>query len=406
MATRHARRRDVGAGGRSVALLVEALARDRDAGRAGAQRPPRRPRRDERPRLDAPPAPAGCAPKPAGEQRGARRGRPQAEHDSDVGVGGAGLGEQVVAVVPPGDEPEVVHRGERRRTGADDDLDVPPQHLEPRGVARLRPLVGGEPHVPPLAEQPPSARRRRGRRRGGRDDEERAPPAASAVAAATARAAGQSASPVRRRAARATTPRGPRPRRRGAGTPDRRDSRPGGPGPGARGSASAPAARGPGLLRGGVPRRHGQAQHVAERAGVAGGDGAAQRQHARGEHRLGRDHPAQRRQPAVVLGLLAWRSTTNPSRSWPANRTLTRAPGTAVVGERVGHERTRTAVEVGQTGVDRPTRPGRCQRHRRSAAGRLGRAARISSSCSLLPSLIVTEPAGRSGRDGWTPRRG
>ena len=58
--------------------------------------------------------------KPAGEQGGALGCGPQREHVADVGVGRARLGEQVVAVVPPGDEAEVVHGRERRRPGADD----------------------------------------------------------------------------------------------------------------------------------------------------------------------------------------------------------------------------------------------------------------------------------------------
>jgi hypothetical protein len=57
------------------------------------------------------------------------------------------------------------------------------------------------------------------------------------------------------------------------------------------------------LLRPRVPRRHRQPQHVGEGAGVVVGHRARQPRHRGAQHRLGGDHPAQRQQVAVVLGL-------------------------------------------------------------------------------------------------------
>ena len=64
-----------------------------------------------------------------------------------VDVGRARLEVEVVAVVPPRHETEVTDRGVGGGAGPDDHLHVSAEHLEPGGVARLRSLVGGEPHV-------------------------------------------------------------------------------------------------------------------------------------------------------------------------------------------------------------------------------------------------------------------
>ena len=108
--------------GRAVALDVGALAGDEHPGRGrGARRPGaaatgyerRRPRPSAGPRcVRAKPPVSSAAPSVAA---------PAAPSTSrDVGVGRARLVEQVVAVVPPGDQAEVVHRRERRGAGADD----------------------------------------------------------------------------------------------------------------------------------------------------------------------------------------------------------------------------------------------------------------------------------------------
>ena len=88
-----------------------------------------------------------------------------------------------------------MHRGEGGGPGADDAPDVAAQHLEPGGVARLRPLVGGEPDV--LARRRAgavSSRSTRSRSRWSGTTTSAPRPAATAVAAATASAAGQSCS--------------------------------------------------------------------------------------------------------------------------------------------------------------------------------------------------------------------
>ena len=129
-------------------------------------------------------------------------------------------------------------------------------------------------------------------------------------------------------------------------------------------------------------------------AGVAVGDGAAEGQQLGRQHRLGADDASQRRQPARVLGV-ARRSTTKPSRSCPANRTRTRAPGgrrrPASAGTAYSNGRSRWASADVDDDARRPghrgQRRGGCgatvdaarrARHARAAAA-------ISSSCSGPP---------------------
>lgn len=144
------RRRDVCPRSRAVPLLVRALAGDEHPGgltaRDGAT--------DE---VD-----------PAGVDEGGDVGRQRQAPDEhgrvlDVGPGHQDLAHvrvrrprldvQVVPVVPPHDEPEVVHGRVGGRPGADDDAHVPAQHLQPRRVPRLGALVGGQPHVPVRSER-------------------------------------------------------------------------------------------------------------------------------------------------------------------------------------------------------------------------------------------------------------
>ena len=61
-------------------------------------------------------------------------------------VGSVGLGVQRVRVVPPHDEPQVLHWGEHRGPRADNDVGLTAHRLEERGVARLRPSIGTEAH--------------------------------------------------------------------------------------------------------------------------------------------------------------------------------------------------------------------------------------------------------------------
>ena len=78
------------------------------------------------------------------ERRGPGELCPREQDLPHVVVGSPRLDVQVVAVVPPRDETEVVHGGEGGSTGPHDDPHVTAQHLQPRGVAGLRPLVGVE----------------------------------------------------------------------------------------------------------------------------------------------------------------------------------------------------------------------------------------------------------------------
>ena len=199
----------------------------------------------------------------AGEARrehpGAADRRPGEQHLAHVRVGRTGLVEQVVAVVPPGDQPEVGHRGEGRGAGAHDHLGVAAQRLEERRVARLRPLVGREPGVPAGAEHLEQGRldphdvavvghdehgaAARPRRRPGRPR----------------RAAPASRPPGAPRAPRAATPWAPRPSRGGTGRPGRRRTatrRPApGSGSGARSGGSVASAFSAAACRGGTASR-------------------------------------------------------------------------------------------------------------------------------------------------------
>ena len=53
-----------------------------------------------------------------------------------------------------------------------------------------------------------------------------------------------------------------------------------------------------------MPRRHRQPQHVGAHARVALGEVAGQVGNDRAQHPLRADHPAQRREPAGVLGVV------------------------------------------------------------------------------------------------------
>ena len=102
------------------------------------------------------------------------------------------------------------------------------------------------------------------------------------------------------------------------GGPDRaalgqagQERRPGGiaaPGAGVRRGRRRGRRRGPGLrgfpFGGGVPRRDGQPEHVGERARVPVGHRPGQVEDLRGEHGLGRGHPLQPGQLALVLARL------------------------------------------------------------------------------------------------------
>ena len=195
------------------------------------------------------------------------------QHLADVGVRRPRLGVQVVAVVPDDHQPEVVHRRERGRAGADHDLARPAGHGQELAVALRR-------------VRPPRTARRAGRPRAPR----RAPPTRVARRAGRAR---RSASPrplTERRGdgmgqhrgpviAGGGVPHGPRrspaaemgeERRPVDDVLPRRRGRPA--------AAIAGGRWGRHLLGGGVTRRHGQPQDVGARSGVPLGDARRQRQ--------------------------------------------------------------------------------------------------------------------------------
>ena len=333
-------------------------------------------------------------------RRAAQRPRdaPGREHLPHVGVGRPRLVVQVVAVVPPRHQPEVPHGRKRRSAGADHDLHVPPQHLEPGGVASLRPLIGGEPDVPARTEQcgqgsvdpatsrwsgttmteprPPSSAAcrlgqtggpaSRGVRRGGRQPRGGRRPAGGEV--------GQGGAP------RHTAPRG------GGGSTGNRWRR----APPRERAFSAAACRG-----GMASRRTSPSVPAPLRRGTRSG------QQARDEHGLGRDHPAQRAsRPSCSAS--DRRSRTNPSRSWPAKR-LDPAPRLRRLDERL---RDGVLERPGRGGAGRcrrtPTPPDRWRRRpRATAVWALGAAASGSARAARPPlSHPRLEPIGGRRRPG------
>ncbi len=231
------------------------------------------------------------------------------------------LVEQVVAVVPHRHQAQVADRREGRRPGADHDAHRAPAQRQERPVALRRAGVGRQDDVAALPHPPGQravepvevavvghADQRPAPRRGGRDDR-----------------LGQDVAPVVARHDApdhpGVLPRGQPGQRLGAagvvGEPlgGRRRVR---AGAGSRPASPRWRARG-----------DGEAQDVGARPGVPPRDGGGQGRDVGGEHLLGADHLAQRRE-RPVCSVVAARSSTNPSTSWPAKRTLTRTPGCAV----------------------------------------------------------------------------
>ena len=221
-----------------------------------------------------------------------------------MGVRRARLGVEVVTVVPDRHQPEVVHRCERGRARADHDparaagdgeeLAVAP------GGARVRPSARRGARRPARSVRAASSRAT-SRRSGTHQD-----------AAAPARERGRRR---RRRAAAASPPRAAPTRPPGAS-----HRPPGGPGtprpPGRRAQAPRRGVRVDGdrllgrrrlLLRGRVARRDREPEHVGAGAGVALGEQPRELGDRRAQHRLGADHPPQRRERAGVVGVGAAR---------------------------------------------------------------------------------------------------
>ena len=88
----------------------------------------------------------------ADQSRGALDLGPRQQHLAGMGVRRARLGVEVVAVVPDRHQPEVVHRREGRRTGADHDPPGAAGDGEELAVAAGRARAGGEHDVVPGPE--------------------------------------------------------------------------------------------------------------------------------------------------------------------------------------------------------------------------------------------------------------
>ncbi len=223
----------------------------------------------------------------------------QQQHLADVGVRRPRLGQEVVAVVPERDQPEVVDRRERGGAGAEHDPAAAAGHGEEVAVAGGRAGVGGERHVVALAQD--------GGERGVDPgdvavvghDQQRPAPAGPGVGGGV----GEGGGPVggrRRRPDRARRPPGGEVGEERLGRLVTR--------PGHGGGLGVERGGGVGLgrrfgLGGRVAGRHGQPEHVGPAAGVPLGDGGGERHDLGREDRLGAHDPPQRRQPAGVLGL-------------------------------------------------------------------------------------------------------
>ena len=342
-------------GDRGVALDVGALAGHPHGGHrlpddptGGLHRPEHAPRHEV--------GDGGGADEPRGQDRSAGPGGPRQQHLAHVRVRSARLVEEVVAVVPPHDQPEVSDRREGGRPGADDDRGVPSQGLEEGGVARLGPLVGGQPRVPP---GPDGGQHRRldphdvavvgddddrspsglDRRAHGLGDERR--PAGAGVGRRQRQDGGRRAAPP----PHVVEERGPG----GVAAPRRRLVR-----------RQRRALRRPdreGLFGPGVAGRHRKAQDVAERARVPVGDVARELEDLRGEDRFRRHEPPQRAEPSGVLGGVA--ALEDPAVEVLAREAhLDPGPGHGPLGHRLWNGVLEGPVEVGEPGVDLDQRHG------------------------------------------------
>lgn len=199
-----------------------------------------------------------------------------------------------VAVVPDGDQAQVGHGGEHRGPGADRGTDGPPPDREPLPVPLLGTGVGGEQRVVPLAEQSGERRVHPSRRPAVRYHDERAP----ARCQGRGDGPGDLLGPVRsgqrgpHRPGRTTL--GQRPQEAGPlGVPL--------PGPGRGGGRRRQGRRGASGLGAAVPRGYGELKHVGEAARVPVGDGTAEGEQLRSEHRLRRDDVREGRESALVV---------------------------------------------------------------------------------------------------------
>ena len=224
--------------------------------------------------------------------QGGRTGQVRAldEHVPSVRVGRPGLGVLVVAVVPDHDQPELVHRREGSRAGAQHDAYLAPAGPQEGAVALGGPQVGPQHRRVELTQRrcnPVTVP-------GVRYDDQRTP---------TAGHAGPDGQRDLLRPARTgqRTPHCPRRAARGQRREERRAGRVALPAPRRGDRWQCQRAVGAGLgLDAGVPRRHREPQDVPQGSGVAVGDGAAQRRDLGMQDRLRADQGQQRRQGAGV----------------------------------------------------------------------------------------------------------
>ena len=262
-----------------------------------------------------------------------------------VGVRRARLGVQVVAVVPQRHQPEVVHRGERRRTRPDHRPDRPAGDRQEGAVAGGRAGVRGQHHVPTGAEPC----------RHGRVEACHVAVVGHAEQHAPARGEGGGGGVGEQRRPVGSRKRGPdRPRRLPGGESADGGAvvvgRPGG-GRGVEVGLRWRRRRARLLLDGGVPGRHRQPQHVGAGAGVARGDELGEPGDRAQQHRLGAHRPPQRRQPAGVVGL-GDPLDDEPVDVLPGEPHLHPRPGHHLGVEPAGHEVVERLVEVRQRHVD------------------------------------------------------
>ena len=241
----------------------------------------------------------------AADERGrAAPVRAQDEYLTGVRVRRAGLGVQIVAVVPEHHQAELGDRGEHRGPGARHHLDQAPAHGQPAAIAFSRPEVRAQADVARWALRHIGQGRVDAAQVAGiryHDDH---------AAARGRRCCGGDGDLSRPFRARQRRPGGPDRATLRQASQERRACRVASPGthirlyPPARLRAALKAAlrlAGGVPFGGGVPGRDGQPEHVGQRAGVPVRHRPGQVEDLRREHGLRRGHPFQPGQLALVL---------------------------------------------------------------------------------------------------------